>query len=141
MTIRAAGVCEKLPADFPGRSECLGRARFGQGRTGEAIRILSSAANDSVSPGSTVRGFLGYVYGRVGRRDEAEKLAASVAAPVNQALTFAGLGDKDRTFEALDRMTVLGPVRMGRALTFPEFALLRGDPRVKSLRKKVGLPE
>jgi hypothetical protein len=56
-------------------------------------------------------------------------------------LTFAGLGDKDQTFEALDRMTSLGPFRIGRVLTFPEFALLRGDPRVKALRKKVGLPE
>lgn len=27
------------------------------------------------------------------------------------------------------------------AVTLPEFALLRGDPRVKALRKKVGLPE
>jgi hypothetical protein len=38
-------------------------------------------------------------------------------------------------------MTVLGPFRIGRALTFPEFALLRDDPRVKALRKKVGLPD
>jgi hypothetical protein len=27
------------------------------------------------------------------------------------------------------------------ALNSPEFALLRGDPRVQALRKKVGLPE
>jgi hypothetical protein len=32
-------------------------------------------------------------------------------------------------------------LRIGRILTFPELALLRGDPRVKALRKKVGLPE
>jgi len=32
-------------------------------------------------------------------------------------------------------------VRVGHALNSPEFALLRGDPRVKALRKKVGLPE
>jgi hypothetical protein len=56
-------------------------------------------------------------------------------------LIFAGLGDKDRTLEALDRMTVFGPVRIGRTLTHPEMALLRGDPRVKAIRKKVGLPE
>jgi hypothetical protein len=43
--------------------------------------------------------------------------------------------------EALYRMSVLGPFRIGRALTFPEFAFLRGDPRVKAIRKKVGLPE
>jgi hypothetical protein len=38
-------------------------------------------------------------------------------------------------------MAVLGPVRTGRALSFPELDLIRGDPRVKAIRKKVGLPE
>jgi len=38
-------------------------------------------------------------------------------------------------------MANLGPVLLGRDLTYPEFALVRGDPRVKALRKKVGLPE
>ncbi len=84
----------------------------------------------------------GYAYARAGRRDEAEKFAAN-AAPnaMTQALTFAGLGDKDRTLEALDRLAALGAVRVGRALHSPEFALLRGDPRAAALRKKVGLPE
>ena len=61
--------------------------------------------------------------------------------PFNQTKVFTCLGDKDRTFEALDRAAAAGPFRMGRELTFPELALLRGDPRVKALRKKVGLPE
>ena len=61
--------------------------------------------------------------------------------PLNQALIFAGLGDKDRTFSALDRAALAGPIRIGKALTFPEFAVLRGDPRVRPLRKKVSLPE
>ncbi len=60
--------------------------------------------------------------------------------PFNHALIYAGFGDKDRTFAALD-LAAGGPFRIGRALTFPEFAFLRGDPRVKALRKKVGLPE
>ena len=38
-------------------------------------------------------------------------------------------------------MAGLGAVRIGQALNSPEFALLRGDPRVKALRKKVGLPD
>ena len=129
----AAGHCEKLPADYRARSECLGRARLGQGRTDEAIQILATVGN---------RGYLGYAYARAGRREEAEKVAADISPnPFNQALVFAGLGDKDRTLDALERMAVLGPVRIGRALTFPEFAFVRGDPRIKALRKKVGLPE
>jgi hypothetical protein len=72
----------------------------------------------------------------------AEKPAADLSPrPFQQAPIFAGLGDKERTLEALDRSAVLGPFRIGRALNEPEFALLRGDPRVKALRKKVGLPE
>lgn len=123
----AAGHCEKY------YRECLGRARLGQGRIGEAIKILAKENN---------RGYLGYAYARAGRREEAEKVAADISPnPFNQALVFAGLGDKDRTLEALERMAVLGPARIGRALTFPEFAFVRGDPRVKALRRKVGLPE
>jgi tetratricopeptide (TPR) repeat protein len=121
--------CQKAAA----ATECLGRARLGQGRIDEAIQILGTDRNPR---------YLGYAYGWAGRRDEAEKLAADVAPNAfSQALIYAGLGDKDRTMEALDRVAALGAVRIGRALNSPEFALLRGDPRVKALRKKVGLPE
>jgi hypothetical protein len=65
----------------------------------------------------------------------------SILAIRRQALIFAALGDKDRAFEALDRAIPSGPTRIGRDLTWPEFASLRGDPRVRALRKKVGLPE
>ena len=57
-----------------------------------------------------------------------------------QVLIFAGLGDKDRTLEALNRMAALGPQRVGLYLAYPELALLRGDPRLKVFRMKVGLP-
>jgi TolB-like protein/Flp pilus assembly protein TadD len=138
----AAAHCEKLPSDYPSRSECLGRARFWQGRPNEAVQILRAAVTEGIEASDGVQGYLSYAYGRTGRRQEAEKLAVSaVPRPFVEALTFASLGDKDRTFEALDRMSILGPFRIGRALTFPEFAFLRGDPRVKTLRKKVGLPE
>lgn len=138
----AAGHCEKLPADSPDKTTCLGRVRLGQGKTSEAIQILDTAFNRGASTDSDFRGYLGNAYARVGRREEAEKFAAaSLRNPFNQALIFAGLGDKDRALEALDRAAAAGPFRMGRVLTFPELALLRDDPRVKALRKKVGLPE
>jgi adenylate cyclase len=114
-------------------AECLGRARLGQGRIDEAIQILSTLKNPR---------YLGYAYGRAGRRADAERIAAEEAPNAFfQALVYAGLGDKDRTLTALDRVAELGAVRIGRALNSPEFALLRGDPRVKTLRKNVGLPD
>jgi hypothetical protein len=124
----AAGHCEKAPD----RAECLGRARIGQGRIGEAIQLLATVKNPR---------YYGHALGRAGRREEAEKLAAVEPNAFQQALAYAGLGDKERTLEALDRMTATGPVRLGRDLTLPEFSLIRGDPRVKAIRKKVGLPE
>jgi hypothetical protein len=57
------------------------------------------------------------------------------------ALAFAGLGDRERTLERLERMARVGRVRMGSTLNSPEFAFLRGDPRVKALRNRLGLPE
>ena len=68
-------------------------------------------------------------------------MAAASKRPDEQVLIFAGLGDKDRTLEALDQMAALGPQRVGIYLSFPELALLRGDPRLKTVRKKAGLPE
>jgi hypothetical protein len=125
---KAAGYCARATDSV----ECLGRVRLGQGRIDEAVQILAAVPNPR---------YFGHALGRAGRREEAEKLAATVATnPFQQTLIFAGLGDKDRAFEALDRMTVQGAVRKGRALALPELALLRGDPRLNTLRKKVGLP-
>jgi serine/threonine-protein kinase len=139
----AVGYCEKLPADHWRRSACLGRARLGQGRTGEAIQILETRFNARPDAhASPILGYLGYAYAREGRREEAEKLAAASPQNLfNQTVIFAGLGDKDRAFEALDRAAAAGPPRIGLELASPEYALLRGDPRLKALRKKIGLPE
>ena len=135
----AAIHCEALPEDFWAKSGCVGRARFWQGKN-QPLQVLETALDQGVSPGSEVRGYLGYAYARAGRREVAEKLAATTT-PFNQAVIFAGLGEKDRAFEALDRAATAGPFRIGRILTWPELSLLRGDPRVNALRRKVGLPE
>jgi TolB-like protein len=127
--------CGKMSADDPGKDQCLARVRLGQGRTGEAIELL---ADDHTPPSP---GFLGYAYARSGRRDEAEKMVAASHYATEQALIFAGLGDKDRALEALDRMAVLGPQRIGMYLNYPELSLLRDDLRLKAFRKRVGLPD
>lgn len=132
--------CDKLPADAGDKTWCLARLRLEQGRIGESIRMLEAAIDRRTSVGGV--GDLGYAYARAGRREEAEKIAlAGAADPIAQARIFAGIADRDRTLEALDRGSAAGPFRVGRALAFPEYAFLRGDPRLKVLRQKVGLPE
>jgi TolB-like protein/Flp pilus assembly protein TadD len=136
----AAQDCQRASSDDPLKNECLGRARAHEGKFGDAISLLANSTNNW--------GYLAYAYGKAGRRAEAGKLLADAPElyPNNRggfqyALAFAGLGDKEQTVAQLERMANLGPVRLGRDLTYPEFALVRGDPRVKALRKKVGLPE
>jgi serine/threonine-protein kinase len=113
-------------------AECQGRVLLAEGRTEDAIQILASAPNTR---------YLGYAYGRAGRREDVEKLAAVSHGALQQVLIHAGLGDRERTLQALDSMAELGPVRVGLTLALPELGFLRGDPRVKALRGKVGLPE
>ena len=71
---------------------------------------------------------------------EAEKLMADAQVltlyrgrrgPHQYALGFAGLGEKDQTIAQLEGMANLGPVLLGRILTYPEFTLVRGDPHWK----------
>jgi len=133
--------CLKLPIGNFERDTCLARAKLGQGHIDEALQLITSAADaHRGSRGPEANGFVGYIYAKAGRREEAEtELAAASQYPNAQALIFAGLGDKDRTFEALERMNFLGPQRIGIHLTYPELAFLHGDPREQLLRQRVGL--
>ena len=135
----AASYCEKLPAEDSLRGECLGRARLGQGRAAEALKVLAT---------SNEWGYLAYAYEKTGHHDEAEKLLANAPlvypkrqGPLQYALVFAGRSDRRRTIDELERASGVGAVRIGFTLTEPEFAFIRDDPRVRTLRRKVGLPE
>jgi TolB-like protein/Flp pilus assembly protein TadD len=137
----AATQCQNVPADheWEWAAVCLGRALFAQGRTAEAIEVLRPVKE---------WGYLAYVYEKSGRHAEAEKLIAEAPilhpdrrGPHQFALVFAGSGDRDQTIERLERLARTGPVRLGFTLNSPEFAFVRGDPRLKALREKVGLPE
>jgi TolB-like protein len=113
----------------------LGRVRFWQGRTDEAISLFRQLGNGS-------EGFLGFALARAGHREEAIKLlSVHPDRPNQQVLIYAGLGDHDHVFESLDRMLVIKDQRVRIYLTFPELSLIRGDPRLMHFRKKAGLPE
>jgi tetratricopeptide (TPR) repeat protein len=110
-----------------------------QRRGSEAIPVLEKHSSEDLADPELAQ--LGVAYALAGRWQDAERIASGQWRPLGQAKIFAALGDKDRAFQALERAIPLGPVRVGRDLTFPEFASLRGDPRLKALRKKVGLPQ
>jgi adenylate cyclase len=130
--------CEKMSPHDSLKAQCLARALVGQGKLAEAVTILEEDSHTATNPQG--RGFLGYIYARAGQREKAERMAIESQFANEQALIYAGLGDKDRTLDALQRMSSVGPQRVGRYIAFPEMALVRQDPRMSALRKTVGLP-
>jgi tetratricopeptide (TPR) repeat protein len=132
--------CQKAAANDQQRSVCWAQVLMRQGENEEAVRILEAVwSSHLMEPGAQA---LGVAYAKAGRLEDAERIAAMLPRLASKTQIFGALGDKDRTFEALDRMVPMGPARIGRDfLISPNFAFLRGDPRLKALRKKVGLPE
>jgi adenylate cyclase len=137
----AAAVCEK-PTQGRSREQCILGARVRQGRAAEVIQLYEKDPSKSRTGAD-----LGCAFARAGRREEAEEVAARAAANPG-ALTdiqiFACLGDKERVLDALEHRISMGPIRMGWILNRVDRespGLLRGDSRLKALRKQVGLPE
>jgi len=146
LALRAAGRfadadfhCHRAAEDDKQMSLCWANTLLAQGKAGEAVHILETTWSGQLLRMGAQS--LGVAYAGAGRREDAERLAALVPRPIGKATIFAALGDKERTLEYLDQLVRTGPVRVGRILIDPEFAFLRGDPRLKALRKKVGLPD
>jgi hypothetical protein len=139
----AAGVCNKLSPDDALKTQCIPGLMARQGKAGEVIQIYGALPDNP----ETIRAALGCAYARAGRHDEAERVAESFSLPGTgdaPAALFACLGDKDRTFEVLDHVAQVGPIRMGWFLLRTDRehpGLLSSDPRLKTLRQRVGLPE
>jgi serine/threonine-protein kinase len=117
---------------FPFARNRLGRALALSGRVDEAVEIFKQGD----------WGYLGYAYGVLGRRAEAEALVAKYPnAHSSLLLVYAGLGDKDRTFEALEQVADVNWWRAATWMRRPELALLRGDPRLTAIAARLGVPE
>jgi tetratricopeptide (TPR) repeat protein len=122
--------------DFTYAANLLARALTFAGRPEEAIALWESRPH----PTDWER-WLMPAYVKLGRRADVDRLLnlPKNAHSYRQALNYAALGDKDRTFEALSRAAVAAPVRTAAVLTYPEMALLRGDPRLDQLRQRFNL--
>lgn len=122
--------------DFTYAANVLARALTFAGRPEEAIALWESRPQ----PSDWER-WLMPAYVKTGRRADVNRLLnlPRNAHPYRQALNYAALGDKERTFDALSRAAVAAPVRTAAVLAYPEMSLLRGDPRLDQLRKRFNL--
>ncbi len=117
---------------FAGQNYC--RALLLQGHSEEAIKILQTLGPQSLA-------VLGYAYAKVGRRNDAEAIAASDDPAIlrHRVLIYSGLGDSDRTMQALKDDSAVHDGLVDVYPSYPELAWLRDDPRMKSFRQSRGL--
>jgi tetratricopeptide (TPR) repeat protein len=129
----AQWVLQRDPA-YPFTAIRLGRALALLGWLDEALRVFEE---DRSGPA-----YVGYVYAVTGRRAEAEALATALAHnPAQQLLIYGGLGDKERAFEALERLVGRNPWRAATWMHRPEVAIIRDDPRFGEIRRRLRMPE
>jgi predicted Zn-dependent protease len=131
--------------DFPFVQNFLGRALTFAGRLPEAVPMLEKLDGHHLGRAKAAQvrrpPWLAETYVMTSRRAEAETMVAEAGDSYSDlAIIYAALGDKDQTFEALDRMAVVQPHHVGDILINPEMAVLRGDPRLTALRQRFGLP-
>jgi serine/threonine-protein kinase len=118
------------------------------GKETEAIQYAQEALAASGN-GIEYRSWLGHTYGRLGKRQEAEKILTDLlkvskkeyVAPALIASVYAGIGDNDRTFDWLEKCYELHSGDVVYLNAEPAWKPLRGDPRLAALTKKVGLPQ
>jgi serine/threonine protein kinase len=130
---------------------------FGMGIIFGAMQQFSRATEvmekeHAREPAPDVLAYLGYFAASSGNKKRAQEILGSLqsvvasysyVSPYNLAILHAGLGDKDRAFEALakaceDRPRNLVGFGLTGLKTDPYLDSLRGDPRFAEILKRVG---
>jgi serine/threonine protein kinase len=100
-----------------------------------------------VPDGSQKWGHLGNAYARAGQRAEAQRLLQKLIEQSKHkvgareaALVYAGLGEKDRAFEWLERAYKVHEGDMSFLKVDPPFDPLRSDPRFQDLLRRMNFP-
>jgi serine/threonine protein kinase/Tfp pilus assembly protein PilF len=147
-SIETAQKIIELDPTFSAAYENLGASYLKLGRNAEGIASLEKAVELGKRSGVRLRG-LGYGYAVTGKRTEAiaiakeleEKFGKKEATGQYVAAVYAGLGDKDKAFEWLEKDFQNRQGSLGDIKWRIHFETLRDDPRYKDLLKRMGLPE
>jgi eukaryotic-like serine/threonine-protein kinase len=68
-------------------------------------------------------------------------LGPTVVASANYAAAYAAAGDREKTFEYLQRAYAEQDTELMCSVRFPAFDSMRGDPRFKDMMRRLGLPD
>ncbi len=128
--------------------QVLGDSYLKLGRETEAIANLQKSTEMSNRSVMTLS-FLGHGYAVTGKRNEAyaiikeleESYARKESSGRNIAMVYAGLGEKDKAFEWLEKDFQSRSGELAYIRWYMQFEPLRDDPRYKDLLQRMGLPE
>ncbi len=137
----------ELGPEFAFAHQMLAKTLFLQGRFSEAITEARETVRFSNND-PFYAAYLSYMCAKGGQPEEARKILDELSArsteeyvaPTHFALVHAGLDERDRMFEWLERAYQGRDVLLLRMLTDPLLAPLRSDPRFADLVRRVGLP-
>ncbi len=136
-----------MDANFALAHLFLGWAYEQKGMFEEAIAEFQKAS--SLSGGwPTIVGALGHAYAVSGQKDRAQNVIAELkqlsrrryVAPLEIAVIYVALGDKDLTFEWLEKAYRDHSSWLPWLKVDPRFDSLHGDSRYRDLRRRMGLP-
>ncbi len=133
--------------NFDYAHRALGWAYGLSGRYPDAIAETRKAAELNKNP--AVKGYLGLWLAKSGRRDEAERLlnelkhesTLSYVQSYTFALIYIGLGNKEEALNWLEKEVASHSENANTLAVTPELDDLRGDPRFKTLLRRMYLPE
>ena len=138
----------ELDPNFAQAYEYLAFSYLKNGHNAEAIAAAEKAVDLTNRAGITL-GDLGYVYAVVGKRAEAidkikeleDKYTRKQAVGKFVAAIYAGLGDKNKAFEWLEKDFQARNGKLTEIRWELQFESLRDDPRFKDLLRRMGLLE
>ena len=138
----------ELDPTFAAAYEFLGLAYLDVGRNDEALASLEKAVALS-NRASIALSNLGHVYAATGKREEArslikeleEKYARHESNGQYIAIVYAGLGEKDKAFEWLEKDFQIRNGKLSEIDWTYGLRPLKGDPRFKDLLRRMNLPE
>ncbi|HYL09464.1 MAG TPA: winged helix-turn-helix domain-containing protein [Candidatus Acidoferrales bacterium] len=136
----------EMGSRFAPAHELLGMVYEQQGRMNEAAAELQKAVD--LSSGNYGMGSMGHLYASLGKPKDARRMLRllerqskhAYVSPYHSALIYAGLGEKDKAIDALqkayDERSLYAPY-----LRFdPRLNDLRGEPRFQDFLRSTGLP-
>jgi Tfp pilus assembly protein PilF len=125
----------------------LGLVYEQKGNPAEAVAQIEKAA--ALSSGPNTMASLAHAYAIAGQKEKAQKILTELEGRAKKesisgyqfALIYTGLGERDKTFSALEkavreRSTLLTYVKMD-----PRFDPIRSDARFIDILRRIGLPQ